>query len=85
MIQSHLYARKTETPLYAKRGDNLEPIHLLGLGNWVGVFEEQDGWYHVLTIQGEGWLRVDDVETRSPFNLHIYWEPGKPIQYVCAA
>ncbi len=85
MIQSHLYAKKAETPLFSKRGDSNEILCLLGIGNWVGVLENEEGWYHVLTIQGDGWVRAEDVEERSPFNLHVRWEPGKPIEYVSAA
>ncbi len=84
MIQSHLYANKPETPLFAERGIN-ERIDVLASGNWVGVLAELDGWYNVLTILGEGWVKKEDVEARAPFNLHVHWEPGKPIQYVCAA
>lgn len=85
MIHSHLYTNKLDTPLYAEANGNSEPICLLGLNNWVGVLEKQDGWYRVLSIQSEGWIRHEDVEERSPFNLHIHWEPGKPIEYVSAA
>jgi hypothetical protein len=85
MIQSHLYAKKAETPLYEKRGDNNQLLGMLNLGNWVGVLENEEGWYHVLTIQGDGWVRVEDVEERSPMNLQVRWEPGKPIEYVNAA
>jgi len=84
VIKSHRYAKKSDTPLYADRVAN-EPMSLLGLGNWVGVLEDLDGWYHVLCIQGEGWVKMEDVEARSPFNLHVHWEPGKPIEYVSAA
>ena len=85
MIQSHLYAKKAETPLFANRGDLENIICALGAGDWAGVLEESDGWLHVLTIQGDGWVRSEDVVQRSPFNLHIRWEPGKPIEYVSAA
>lgn len=84
MIQSHLYANKTETPLFAERGVN-EQIAVLGIGNWVGVLDITEDWYHVLTIKGEGWVKKEDVEARSPFNLHVHWVPGKPIEYVSAA
>ena len=84
MIQSHLYAKKAQTPLYTKRDGN-ELVCLLGSGNWVGVLENEEGWFHVLTIQGDGWVRIEDVEERSPFNLHVHWVPGKPIEYISAA
>ena len=85
MISSHLYTNKKETPLFAQAENNGTPLCVLDLNNWVGVLEQKDGWYHVITVQCEGWVSVDDVEPRSPFNLHVRWEPGKPIEYVCAA
>ena len=85
MIHSHLYTNKLETPLFADANNTGKPKCILGLNNWVGVLEQKDGWYHVLTVQCEGWIQVENVEARSPFNLHVKWELGKPIQYVCAA
>ena len=85
MIHSHLYTNKKDTPIYATAGGNGEPISYLGLNNWVGVLEKNGNWYHVLSILHQGWIHVDNVEERSPFNLHVHWEPGKPIEYVCAA
>ena len=84
MIQSHLYAKQPETPLFAAR-DEGQLITMLGKGNWLGVFENTGTWLHVLTIQGEGWVKAEHVEERSPFNLHVRWEPGKQIEYVSAA
>ena len=85
MIQSHRYTNKTETSLYANPLDSSTVVAQLGQGNWLGVFELRDGWYRVLTIQGEGWIKTQDAEERSPFNLHIQWSPGSPISYVSAA
>ncbi len=84
MIHSHLYTNKSITPLFSKPGD-IEPCRNLGPNSWVGVFDKLDGLYHVLTIKGEGWVHMEDVEERSPFNLHIRWEAGRPIEYVSAA
>ena len=85
MIQSHLYTNKPQTPLYSAPDDKNNPIHHLSTGNWVGVLERVGNWYHVICIAGDGWVSVDHVEERSPFNLHVQWEPGKPIAYVSAA
>ena len=85
MIHSHLYTNKTETPLFADAVNDGKPLCILGQNNWVGVLEQKDGWYHVITVQCEGWINVENVEERSPFSLHVRYEPGKPIEYVCAA
>ena len=85
MIQSHLYTNQPETPLYTEMGGQTEAIGVLGQGNWVGVLERHDEWCHVITIQGDGWVNINNLEERSPFNLHVHWEPGKPIEYVSAA
>ena len=85
MIQSHLYTNKAETRLYADHNENGTPLSILGQGIWLGELERQDDWIHVLAIQGEGWVKAENVETRSPFNLHVQWIPGKPIEYVSSA
>ncbi len=85
MIQSHLYTNKEGTGLYPERIETANPICVLSQGIWLGELERKDGWIHVLGIQGEGWVRAEDVETRSPFNLHVQWTPGKPIEYVNTA
>ena len=85
MIQSHLYTNKEGTRLFPSKGEKSEPICSLGKGVWLGEVERLDGWIHVLGIQGEGWVQVEDVETRSPFTLHVQWTPGHPIEYVSSA
>ena len=85
MIQSHLYTNKKETGFYPGKGETLDPICVLGQGIWLGELERLDGWVHVLSIQGDGWVKAEDVEPRSPFNLHVHWTPGKPIEYVSTA
>ncbi len=84
MIQSHLYTNKKETGLYQEKGE-IEPMCILNQGIWLGELDRVDGWVHVLGIQGDGWVKAEDVETRSPFNLHVHWTPGKPIEYVSTA
>jgi hypothetical protein len=85
MIQSHLYTNKKETGLFAEVGASGKPVCFLDQGIWLGELDRKDDWIHVIGIQGDGWVRVEDVETRSPFNLHIHWTPGKPIEYVSTA
>ncbi len=85
MIQSHLYTNKKKTGLFAEPGESVNPFCLLEQGTWLGELNRKDGWIHVLGIMGDGWVSVEDVERRSPFNLHVHWTPGKPIEYVSTA
>jgi hypothetical protein len=84
MIQSHRYTRNADTSLYSDKIESSNIINRLSKGDWVGVLEKIDGWFRVLCIQGEGWVRSDDVEERSPFNLHVQWTPEGVIKYVAA-
>lgn len=84
MIHSHLYARNADTPLFAAK-EHSDPSCLLSKGTWLGVVDKTEGWYKVIGIQCEGWVRTEDVEPLSPFNLHVQWKPGEPIQYVGTA
>ncbi len=82
MIQSHLYARLTETPVFEKPMDDGKPSRLLHKGNWLGVMERMGEWIHVIGIQFEGWVRAMDVEERNPMNLHINYVPGREVEYI---
>ncbi len=85
MIQSHLYTNQKETGLFSEPGAMVNVLCYLDQGTWLGELDRKDGWVHVIGIRGDGWVRVSDVETRSPFNLHIHFTPGKPIEYVSTA
>ncbi|MEO6132842.1 MAG: hypothetical protein ABIQ02_13415 [Saprospiraceae bacterium] len=85
MIHKHLYTHTKETGLYPDGGESVQPVCVLSQGTWLGEIERANGWIHVISIQGEGWVKKEDVETRSPFNLHARFSPGKPIEYVSTA
>lgn len=82
MIQSHLYTRLDETPVYDKPADGGRQITNLGAGNWVGVIHQIGEWAKVLSVRGEGWVKAEHLEARPPFQLHACWTEGKPIAYV---
>ena len=84
MIKEHVYAKKSDTRLYEEPVEE-KAAFLLSKGDWLGILSRKDKWLHVLSSQGEGWVRQEDVEKRSPFLLHISWSPGKPIQYISAS
>ncbi len=82
MIQSHLYTRLEETPVYDQPVDGGRTLTLLGQGNWVGVIRRLGEWIRVLSVRGEGWVRAEHVEARPPFQLHVLLSEGDNISYV---
>jgi|GEM_PF-1405963 len=82
MIQSHLIASKTLTPVYSQPVDDGAPIAEVAKGSWLGLIERQDEWIHVIGIDCEGWVMMADVEELPPMQLHVVWSPGKPISYM---
>jgi len=54
----HRYAQSTGTEVY---NDPLgDVIALLPANTWIGVTHESDGWFHVITAQTNGWVRIED-------------------------
>jgi hypothetical protein len=84
MIQSHLYARKTEARVYADPSVSGQPLRILPRGNWLGVLEQRGEWVQVLTIEGIGWVMAEDLEARPPFQLHASRKAGGLIEYINA-
>jgi len=84
MIQAHLYARLTETPVFNHPRDDGLPQHFLHNGDWVGVVGREGDWIHIIGIDCTGWAKAEDLESRPPMQLHACWEEGKPIEYVNA-
>ncbi|MEP6646166.1 MAG: hypothetical protein ABJC12_03690 [Saprospiraceae bacterium] len=85
MIDTHLYTNSNETGLYPEGGETVQPVYVLSQGTWLGELGRKNGWIHVISIVGEGWVKAENVETREPFNLHARFTPGKPIEYVSTA
>lgn len=66
-VKTHKYAMKGGVTLYhSMRGDIL--AELPG-GTWLGVVEEHEDWYHVITAQLDGWVQKDAVIDARPFTL----------------
>jgi hypothetical protein len=82
MIQSHLYARLSETRVFNSPAENGEPACIVHQGDWLGVLSRQGDWVHVIGIECEGWVKNNEVESRPPAQLHILMTEGKPIHYV---
>ncbi len=82
MIQSHLYARKSETPVYVAPLEDGMPVQILHRGDWVGELAREPDWIRVIGVDCDGWVREEDLEERPPFQLHAIWTAGKPIEYI---
>lgn len=82
MIQSHLYARRSETPVYITPFEDGMPMHILHPGDWVGELAREADWIRVIGVECDGWVRSEDLEQRPHFQLHAYWTAGKPIEYI---
>jgi hypothetical protein len=85
MIHKHLIARWPQTPVYLSPEQQSAPQWYVARGSWLGVLDDQGEWIHVIAVDGEGWVRKDDVESLPPMKLHVVWSPGEPIHYVSAA
>lgn len=82
MIQTHLYARNTETPVYSSPHVDGHPSFVLHEGSWMGVLEMSGNWIHAITVEGEGWVEIENTVVRSPVDLHIVLTQGPTIEYV---
>jgi hypothetical protein len=82
MINTHLIAGKTATPIYTDPTADGSPVTSIPKGSWLGVIERKLDWIKVIGTQIEGWVRKNDVEELPPMKLHAVWNPGKPIEYV---
>lgn len=82
MIQSHLYARHTGTPVFSAPMSTSATVCSLKKGDWLGVLEHgPDGWIRVIGTFCDGWVRMQDLESQSPFNLHAVWTDHQTIEY----
>ena len=66
-VKTHKYAVKGGASLYGDVGGEL--IAQLEGGSWLGVVEERDGWYHVISAQHDGWVQKDAAIDARPFTL----------------
>ena len=84
MIQSHLYARKNGTLVYADPFEDGRPLHELKPGDWTGVIEYRDSWIRVIGVDCDGWVKEENLERRPPLQLHACWTDGSFISYTNA-
>ena len=81
MIQSHLYARNEETPVFRNPIADGQPAFLVHKGYWMGVIEVKGIWVNVVTIAGDGWVRSEDTEEKAPSGLHIKLTKEMKVEY----
>jgi len=82
MVQTHLYARNAETPVFGSPFEGALPITLLHKGSWMGMLEDNGKWVRVITINGEGWVEREYTEERTPGELHILLMEDQTVEYV---
>lgn len=82
MIQSHLYARQNGTPVFTAPMSTSAVVCSLKKGDWLGVLEQgPEGWIRVISTVCDGWVRMQDLESQSPFNLHAVWSDQHTLHY----
>jgi len=60
-VRFHRYAQASGTEVF---NDPLgDVIALLPANSWIGITHASDGWYHVITAQTDGWIRIEDCTT----------------------
>lgn len=69
------------TRVYSDPRDEAMPVFILHQGNWMGTIDILGEWIKVLSIHGEGWVKLEDVESRSPGDLHIVLSGGSTVNY----
>lgn len=66
-VKFHRYAQPFGTELYNDPIGDL--ITVLPANSWMGITHESDGWYHVITPNVDGWVRIGDCTTGMHFTL----------------
>ena len=82
MIQSHLYVKRSKSPVYNLPEDTGSPSSFLDRGNWVGVLERLGDWVRVVGVHCIGWIKISELESRPPFDLHIHQINPQSIEYL---
>ena len=57
-VRFHRYALPTGTEIFADPYS--DESKLIPANSWIGIIHEDDGWYHVVTAETDGWIRTED-------------------------
>ena len=66
-VKLHRYAKKGGVVLHTEPGG--EAIHTIPAGSWLGVVDENDGWYRVITARHDGWVKTADTTEAQHLSL----------------
>ena len=72
MVQSHVYTRQSGICIRVFPSCQSRIVHTLEKGDWLGVVRKEEGWLYVIGFTFQGWVAEEDVESKSPFNLHAH-------------
>jgi hypothetical protein len=72
----HRYAQATGTEVFNDPLGDL--VALLPANTWIGVTEESDGWYHVITAQVNGWIRKEECTSGKHVTLSPVVSDDRP-------
>lgn len=83
-IKKHLISSKESTPVYTL--ENLTGLRMnLAKGNWLGVLERKIDRLRILTTNGEGWIRSEDVTEPNTYDFSVSIDSNGQVQYGIAA
>ena len=77
----HVFAKLKKTPLFAQMDKNNAPICSIEKGNWIGAVSEMNGWYYVITTQGNGYVKVSHTCKADTFKLRVLNCAGGKLAY----
>ena len=58
-VKQHRYAGKRGAELYDAPGGKV--LHTIAPRSWLGVMEEEAGWYKVISARQDGWVKISDT------------------------
>ena len=58
-VKMHRYATRGGARLHDEPGGSF--VTGIPARSWLGVTDEQDGWYRVITARHDGWVRIDET------------------------
>jgi hypothetical protein len=79
-VKKHVISSKDNTPIYSM--EDLSQISaLIPKGNWLGILEKKENLLKVISTQGSGWIRMDDIEETNKYKLRVFRDSRGEIQY----
>lgn len=77
-VRFHRFTKHSDTDVRLEPGGAV--VDRLATDSWLGVVDERDGWYKIISAQVDGWVRISDCYAASLISLSaILKAPGQPI------